>query len=70
MDQESGYPSLEAETWFAPIEQAPKDENGSVLIAAIYEIAEEFIKAGVPEISKEEYTNSLQKNQQLNNPND
>jgi hypothetical protein len=55
MDKASGYPSNEAETWFALVTDAPMDEQGNVLIAAMPEIAEEFIKAGATEISEEEF---------------
>ena len=59
MDRASGYPSNEAETWFAPVTDAPMDEQGNVLIAAMPEIAEEFIKAGASEISEEEFQSLL-----------
>ena len=32
MDKASGYPSNEAETWFAPVADAPMDDQGNVLI--------------------------------------
>lgn len=53
MDKASGYPSNEAETWFAPVTDAPMDEHGNLLIAAMPLIAEEFLKAGAQEISEE-----------------
>lgn len=59
MDKASGYPSNGANTWFAPLSEAPMDESGNVLIAAMPEIAEEFIKAGASEISKEEFQSLL-----------
>ena len=55
MDKASGYPSNEAVTWFAPAAEAPVDEQGNLLIAAMPAIAEEFIKAGALEISQEEF---------------
>jgi hypothetical protein len=61
MDKASGYPSNEAETWFAPATEAPMDEQGNVLIAAMPEIAEGFIKAGAQEISEEEFQSFLLK---------
>jgi len=59
MDKASGYPSDEAITWFAPLNEAPMDEHGNVLIAAMPEIAAQFISAGVPEISEEEFKSLL-----------
>ena len=59
MDRESGYPSAEAETWFAPISQAPKDADGNILIASMPEISNEFILAEATEISEEQYTNLI-----------
>ena len=55
MDKASGYPSNETVTWFAPAAEAPVDEQGNLLIAAMPAIAEEFIKAGALEISQEEF---------------
>jgi hypothetical protein len=55
MDAASGYPSAQAETWFAPIEDAPKDADGNPLIAAIEPIAEKFIAAGAEELTAEEF---------------
>ena len=59
MDKASGYPSNEAETWFAPVTDAPLDEQGNVLIAAMPEIASQFINAGATEISEEEFQSLL-----------
>jgi hypothetical protein len=59
MDRKAGYPSSEAETWFAPMTQAPKDLDGNILIAAMPEISEEFILAGAIEISEEQYNNLI-----------
>jgi hypothetical protein len=55
MDAASGYPSTQAETWFAPIENAPKDADGNPLIAAIEPIAAQFIAAGAEELAAEEF---------------
>ena len=59
MDKASGYPSNEAETWFAPATEAPMDDQGNLLIAAMPIIAEEFIKAGALEIPEEEFQSLL-----------
>ena len=59
MDKASGYPSNEAETWFAPATEAPMDEQGNVLVAAMLEIASQFISAGATEISEEEFQSLL-----------
>ena len=55
MDAASGYPSTRADTWFAPIEDAPKDADGNPLIAAIEPIAAQFIAAGAEELTAEEF---------------
>lgn len=66
MDKASGYPSDQAETWFAPVSDAPRDGQGNVLIAAIPEIAAQFISAGALEISEEEFRSLLpQSSEQL-----
>ena len=59
MDSASGYPNNQASTWFCSAEEAPKDSEGNCLIAAMPEIAEEFLKAGVAEISEEQYQSLL-----------
>ena len=59
MDAANGYPSTQADTWFAPIENAPKDSGGNPLIAAIDPIAEQFIAAGCEELSAEQYATLL-----------
>jgi hypothetical protein len=59
MDKASGYPSNEAQTWFCPATEAPMDDQGNLLIAAMPAIAEEFIKAGAQEISEEEFQSLL-----------
>ena len=58
MDLSFGYPNEQADTWFCPASQAPKDIEENCLIAAIALIAEEFVKAGAEEITEEQY-NSL-----------
>lgn len=63
MDTASGYPSNKATTWFAPAIEATKDKNGNILIAAMSDIADEFIKSGVQEISEEEFQTLLTKQQ-------
>jgi hypothetical protein len=63
MDKKSGYPSNEANTWFAPAIEATKDKDGNILIAAMPAIAKEFIKSGVQEISEEEFQNLIPKQQ-------
>jgi hypothetical protein len=63
MNKTSGYPSDEAETWFCPATEAPMDDQGNLLIAAMPLIAEEFLKAGALEISVEEFQSLLPKQQ-------
>ena len=55
MDAASGHPSLQADTWFAPINDAPKDAEGNALIAAIEQIAAHFVAVGAEELTAEEY---------------
>jgi hypothetical protein len=55
MDTASGYPSTQADTWFAPIESSPKDADGNPLIAAIEPIATQFVAAGAEELTVEEF---------------
>jgi hypothetical protein len=57
MDREAGYPSGEADTWFAPVNKAPKDSDGNILIASMPEISNEFILSGANEITEQEYNN-------------
>ena len=59
MDIESGYPSNEAETWFTPAQDAPKDIDGNLLIAAMPSISARFIEAGTEELSEQEYNQQL-----------
>jgi len=67
MDKTSGYPSNAAQTWFAPANEAPTDNNGNILIAAMPLIANEFIKANVLEISEKQYQEFLVNKQITNN---
>ena len=60
MDAASGFPSAQAETWFAPADQAPRDTGGLCLIAAIPPIAERFAAEGAEEITAEEFATALQ----------
>lgn len=59
MDAESGFPSAQAATWFAPATQAPRDFAGRCLLAAIAPIAERFAAAGVEEMTAEEFAAAL-----------
>jgi hypothetical protein len=67
MDKSSGYPSNVAQTWFAPANEAPTDNDENILIAAMPLIADEFIKADVLEISEEDYQKILVNKQITNN---
>jgi len=60
MDAESGFPSAQAATWFAPAAQAPRDFAGRCLLAAIAPIAERFAAAGVEEMTAEEFAAALE----------
>jgi hypothetical protein len=60
MDAESGYPNKQADTWFTPASDAPKDKNGNCLIAAIPPVADRLAQAG-EEISEEQYQAALPK---------
>lgn len=55
MDAESGYPNKQAETWFTPASEAPKDADGCCLIAAIAPIAERFAAESCHELAEAEY---------------
>lgn len=59
MDAESGFPSAQAATWFAPAAQAPRDFAGRCLLAAIAPIAERFAAAGFEEMTAEEFAAAL-----------
>lgn len=55
MDAASGYPSDEAQTWFAPASEAPKAPDGEVLLACVEPIADEFVAEGDFEITEAGY---------------
>jgi hypothetical protein len=59
MDFESGFPSAQAATWFAPATQAPRDSEGRCLLAAIAPIAARFAATGVEEITEAAYLAAL-----------
>ena len=59
MDSQSGFPSAQAATWFAPADQAPRDAKGQCLLAAIAPIAARFSAEGAEEITAEEFAASL-----------
>jgi hypothetical protein len=61
MDDASGYPNNEASSWFTPAKDALKDKDGNVLIGAIQTIAQQFLKAGVEQITEEEYLSNVPK---------
>jgi len=60
MDAESGYPSEQAETWFTPAADCPKDAVGNCLIAAIPPIADRLAEVG-EELTQEQYEAALPK---------
>lgn len=55
MDSESGYPNSEADTWFSPASDCPKDKDGNCLIACIPEIAERVTQVAIRELTQAEY---------------
>jgi hypothetical protein len=59
MDNAFGYPNHKATTSFTPATEALKDKNGDVLIGVIQVIAEQFLKAGVQQITEEEYRSNM-----------
>lgn len=59
MDNESGYPSTIAETWFVPAARAVRDSENNCLIAAKPQIAEKFLLSNAIEITEEEYVSYL-----------
>ena len=61
MDSESGYPNSEAETWFSPASDCPKDKDGNCLIACIPEIAERIAPVAIKELTQAEYEAELPK---------
>lgn len=61
MDSESGYPNSDAETWFSPASDCPKDKDGNCLLACIKEIAERIAPVAVKELTQAEYEAELPK---------
>ena len=61
MDSESGYPNSEAETWFSPAADCPKDKDGNCLLACIPEIAERIAPVAIKELTQAEYEAELPK---------
>ncbi len=59
MDSESGYPNSEADTWFSPASDCPKDKDGNCLIACIPEIAERIAPVAIKELKQAEYEAEL-----------
>ena len=58
MDAESSYPNEQAQTWFTPAADCPKDANGNCLIAAISPIADRLAEVG-EELTQEQYEAAL-----------
>ena len=61
MDSESGYPNSEADTWFSPASDCPKDKDGNCLLACIPEIAERIAPVAIRELTQAEYEAELPK---------
>ena len=61
MDSESGYPNSEADTWFSPSADCPKDKDGNCLLACIPEIAERIAPVAIKELTQAEYEAELPK---------
>lgn len=61
MDSESGYPNVEADTWFSPASDCPKDKDGNCLLACIPEIAERIAPVAIKELTQAEYEAELPK---------
>ena len=59
MDSGSGYPNSEADTWFSPASDCPKDKDGNCLIACIPEIAERIAPVAIKELTQAEYEAEL-----------
>lgn len=59
MDSESGYPNNDAETWFLPSSDCPKDKDGNCLLACILEIAERIAPVAIKELTQAEYEAEL-----------
>ena len=61
MDSISGYPNEQAETWFSPASDCPKDKDGNCLLACISEIAKRIAPVAIRELTQEEYEAELPK---------
>lgn len=59
MDSESGYPNEQADTWFSPASDCPKDKDGNCLLACIQEIAERIAPVAIKELTQAEYEAAL-----------
>lgn len=59
MDSESGYPNSDAQTWFSPASDCPKDNDGNCLLACIPEIAERIAPVAIKELTQAEYEAEL-----------
>ena len=59
MDSESGYPNSEADTWFSPASDCPKNKDGNCLLACIQEIAERIAPVAIKELTQAEYEAEL-----------
>ena len=59
MDSESGYPNSDADTWFSPASDCPKDKDGNCLLACIPEIAERIAPVAIKELTQAEYEAEL-----------
>lgn len=59
MDSESGYPNSEADTWFSPASDCPKNKDGNCLLACIQEIAERIAPVAIKELTQDEYEAEL-----------
>lgn len=61
MDSESGYPNSDADTWFSPASDCPKDKDGNCLLACIPEISERIAPVAIKELTQAEYEAELPK---------
>jgi hypothetical protein len=61
MNSESGYPNSEADTWFSPSSDCPKDKDGNCLLACIAEIAERIAPVAIKELTQADYEAELHK---------
>lgn len=59
MDFESGYPNSDADTWFSPAADCPKDKDGNCLLACIPEIAERIAPVAIMELTQADYEAEL-----------